>query len=289
MKVQEVGSRGYVFTFEDPYKLNIYVVIGDEHVFVCDTGFGSESVNQILEYLGKHGISEKPFVVFNSHADYDHVWGNHVFEGSDIIAHELSPEIFEREGEEMLKMNNEHKRGEVILTPPNKLFKDRIVFEDEGLEFYHSPGHTLESSSCYDHREKILFVGDNIESPFPYINFLNLDEYTTTLREYLSRETTIVISGHDEVMNSNALIKENLQYLETVSSGKVDRTGFTLKHRGIHYNNISGLADLFKKEENIAEASRFYREVLEILEESERKPEIEERIAEIKEILTKLI
>ncbi len=90
-------------------------------------------------------------------------------------------------------------------------------------------------------------------------------------------------------MNSNALIKENLQYLETVSSGKVDRTGFTLKHRGIHYNNISGLADLFKKEENIAEASRFYREVLEILEESERKPEIEERIAEIKEILTKII
>ncbi|MHA1447095.1 MAG: MBL fold metallo-hydrolase, partial [Candidatus Heimdallarchaeaceae archaeon] len=161
MKVQKVGSRGYVFTFEDPYKLNIYVINGEEHIFICDTGFGSDSVNELLDYLRSIDIHSKPFIVFNSHADYDHVWGNHVFKESEIIAHELSPEIFQKEGEEILEKYEEHKRGEVILTPPNKLFKEKIVFEDEGVEFYHSPGHTLESSSCFDHKEKILFVGDN--------------------------------------------------------------------------------------------------------------------------------
>ena len=90
-------------------------------------------VNQILDYLKEQSILSKPFVVFNSHADYDHVWGNHVFKDSDIIAQELSPEIFQREGEEILEKYGEHKKGEVILTPPNKLFKDKIIFEDQSI------------------------------------------------------------------------------------------------------------------------------------------------------------
>ncbi len=288
MNVQKVGSRGYVFTFEDPYKLNIYVIDGDKHTFICDTGFGSDSVNQILDYLKEHSIQSEPFVVFNSHADYDHVWGNHVFEGSDIIAHELSPEVFQREGEEILEKYGEHKKGEVILTPPNKLFKDKIVFEDEGIEFYHSPGHTLESSSCFDHREKILFVGDNIESPFPYINFLNLKEYATSLREYLTRNADIVISGHDEVMYEDNLIRENLHYIEEIESGKVSRNNFTPKHLGIHFNNVKRLAELYKEEGEKSQSIRFFQEALEILEEAERKPAIEEEMEKIRKIIEKL-
>ncbi|MHA1219251.1 MAG: MBL fold metallo-hydrolase [Candidatus Heimdallarchaeaceae archaeon] len=288
MKVQKVGSRGYVFTFEDPYKLNIYVINGEEHIFICDTGFGSDSVNELLDYLRSIDIHSKPFIVFNSHADYDHVWGNHVFKESEIIAHELSPEIFQKEGEEILEKYEEHKRGEVILTPPNKLFKEKIVFEDEGVEFYHSPGHTLESSSCFDHKEKILFVGDNIESPFPYINFLNLENYCDSLREYLSRNAKVIISGHDEVMFDESLILKNLQYLETIQSKKIDRKNFTKQHRGIHFQNISRIAELLKEKGDKNAAQRYYREALEILKEAEASTEIEAEIKEMEKIIADL-
>ncbi len=288
MKVQKVGSRGYVFTFEDPYKLNIYVINGEEHIFICDTGFGSDSVNAILDYLRTLDIHSKPFIVFNSHADYDHVWGNHVFKESEIIAHELSPEIFQKEGEEILEIYGEHKRGEVILTPPNRLFKEKIVFKIEGVEFYHSPGHTLESSSCFDHKEKILFVGDNIESPFPYINFLNLENYCDSLREYLSRNAKVIISGHDEVMFDESLILKNLQYLETIQSKKIDRKNFTKQHRGIHFQNTSRLAELLKEKGDKNAAQRYYREALEILKEAEASTEIEAEIKEMEKIIADL-
>jgi len=288
MKVQKVGSRGYVFTFEDPYKLNIYVINGEEHIFICDTGFGSDSVNAILDYLRTLDIHSKPFIVFNSHADYDHVWGNHVFKESEIIAHELSPEIFQKEGEEILEKYGEHKRGEVVLTPPNRLFKEKIVFKVEGVEFYHSPGHTLVSSSCFDHKEKILFVGDNIESPFPYINFLNLENYCDSLREYLTRNAKIIISGHDEVMFDESLIQKNLQYLETIQSKKIDRKNFTKQHRGIHFQNISRLAELLKDKGDKNTAQRYYKEALEVLKEAEMSPEIKARIKEMEKLIADL-
>ena len=288
MKVQKVGSRGYVFTFEDPYKLNIYVINGEEYIFICDTGFGSDSVNEILDYLKILDIPSKPFVVFNSHADYDHVWGNHVFKESEIIAHELSPEIFQKEGEEILKKYGEHKRGEVILTPPNRLFKEKIVFEDEGVEFYHSPGHTLESSSCFDHKEKILFVGDNIESPFPYVNFLNLENYCDSLREYLTRNAKVIISGHDEVMFDEALILNNLLYLETIQTKKIDRKNFTKQQRGIHFQNISRISELLKDKGDKNTAQRYYEEALGILKEAEMTPEIGAEIKEMEKIIADL-
>jgi len=288
MKVQKVGSRGYVFTFEDPYKLNIYVINGEEHIFICDTGFGSDSVNELLDYLRTIDIHSKPFIVFNSHADYDHVWGNHVFKESEIIAHELSPEIFQKEGEEILEKYEKHKRGEVVLTPPNRLFKEKIVFKVEGVEFYHSPGHTLESSSCFDHKEKILFVGDNIEFPFPYINFLNLENYCDSLREYLTRNAKIIISGHDEVMFDESLIQKNLQYLETIQSKNIDRKNFTKQHRGIHFQNISRLAELLKDKGDKNTAQRYYEEALEVLKEAEMSPEIKERIKEMEKLIEDL-
>lgn len=288
MKVTKVGTRGFVFSFDDPYLLNIYVINGDEHIFICDTGLGSDTIDDILSYLDGNEVHSKPYVIFNSHADYDHIWGNHMFKDSKIIAHELSPEIFKKEGEEVLESHSSHKRGEVILTPPNHLFKEKIVFEDEEIEFYHSPGHTLESSSCYDKRDQILFVGDNIETPYPYVNFPNLEDYRKTLAEYLTRETKIIISGHDEVMYDTKLIKSNLEYLEELTVGKVDRSNFTKKHRGIHYLNVSRLGEMMKDAEDFEKARMYYEETLEILEEVEKTLEIEAKISEVSKVLKEI-
>ncbi|MHA1446749.1 MAG: hypothetical protein ACTSSN_08665, partial [Candidatus Heimdallarchaeaceae archaeon] len=139
-----------------------------------------------------------------------------------------------------------------------------------------------------DHKEKILFVGDNIESPFPYINFLNLENYCDSLREYLSRNAKVIISGHDEVMFDESLILKNLQYLETIQSKKIDRKNFTKQHRGIHFQNISRIAELLKEKGDKNAAQRYYREALEILKEAEASTEIEAEIKEMEKIIADL-
>ncbi len=210
MKAQKVGSRGFLFTFEDPYKTNMYVINADKHIFVCDTFLGPDPIKEVLKYLDKNGVKGKPFAVFNSHYDYDHYWGNQCFKDSIILAQEQCIINMEMEAEKDLKEFESHKKGDIELTFPNTLFHKKISFVDDVVEFYHTPGHTSDSSSCYDYFDQVLFVGDNIENPLPYLRLDNLDDYTNTLKEYLTRDAKYIISGHDDLMDNFDLVKSNL-------------------------------------------------------------------------------
>ncbi|MHA1483193.1 MAG: MBL fold metallo-hydrolase, partial [Candidatus Heimdallarchaeaceae archaeon] len=247
MKATKVGSRGYFFSFDDPYFTTLYVINGKNRIFICDTFLGPDPMREVLKFLEKEGVKDKEIVVFNTHYDYDHIWGNQLFENSVILAHELCVKELKETGEDDLKQFEAHKKGDVKLVLPNTDFKEKLVFSDDGVEFYHTPGHTADSSSCYDSVDKVLIVGDNLESPFPYIRILNVKEYANSLREYLSRDAEIIVSGHDEIMNSDKLLRENLEYLENFASKKIDRKKFTKKHRGIHFSNVKTVGELLKK------------------------------------------
>ena len=56
-------------------------------MYVCDTFLGPDSMKDIARIIKDNGHHEKPVVVFNSHADWDHVWGNCYFEDAMIISH----------------------------------------------------------------------------------------------------------------------------------------------------------------------------------------------------------
>ncbi|MCK5303969.1 MAG: MBL fold metallo-hydrolase [Candidatus Heimdallarchaeota archaeon] len=288
MKATKVGSRGYFFSFDDPYFTTLYVINGKNRIFICDTFLGPVPMREVLKFLEKEGVKDKEIVVFNTHYDYDHIWGNQLFENSVILAHELCVKELKETGEDDLKQFEAHKKGDVKLILPNTDFKEKLVFSDDGVEFYHTPGHTADSSSCYDSVDKVLIVGDNLESPFPYIRILNVKEYANSLREYLSRDAEIIVSGHDEIMNSDRLLRENLEYLENFTSKKIDRKNFTKKHRGIHFSNVKTVGELLKKEGKKAEALEYYREAAEILTEAEHVPQIDELKKSIGDIIEEL-
>lgn len=53
-------------------------------------------MNTIKEYLLNQIVS-KELLVFNSHSDWDHIWGNCVFESAEVIGHEKAKkELFGR-------------------------------------------------------------------------------------------------------------------------------------------------------------------------------------------------
>ena len=60
--------------------LNVYVINGTNHVFICDTHLGPDIMKEVVSYLEEQGMTSKSIIVINSHYDPDHVFGNCFFQ-----------------------------------------------------------------------------------------------------------------------------------------------------------------------------------------------------------------
>ncbi|MBD3196736.1 MAG: MBL fold metallo-hydrolase [Candidatus Lokiarchaeota archaeon] len=266
MKVQKISSRGYLFSFAEPYQTNSYVIKGDKYLYILDTFLGPEPMNNVLNHLRENGIEWKRIFVFNSHNDYDHVWGNCFFKKAIILSHFKCYELLESKGGENLEKYKSHALGKVKLVLPNFTFTDRIILPDDNLEFFYSPGHTVDSASCFDRRDDVLYVGDNIESPLPYIRIPNIQDYIKALKEYLSLDVKIIISGHDEIHKGNTVIEDTLQYLENFKLLNIDIAEFTeRKAKILHYTNLKTYGTLLKDSEQIDKGKKYLREAIQLL------------------------
>jgi glyoxylase-like metal-dependent hydrolase (beta-lactamase superfamily II) len=269
LKSEKVGTRGFLFGFEKPYRTNVFVINGSSHVFVCDTCLGSEPMNLVKRYLAENGLDSKPVVVFNSHGDYDHFWGNGCFRSSLIIGHELCRKRIENEAQKDLEEFKGHKLGEVEIVAPNVVFDKRLFFADEGVEFYHTPGHTDDSSSCFDHVDGTLFVGDNVESPIPYVSELDLAVYSATLEEYTQRNAKAIVAGHAEaVLDAGALVS-CLNYLKDLETSDIDIVKLGRRGRIIHHFNLASIGEKLREKGMMKEALERYRESKLVLDQME--------------------
>ena len=259
MSSRRISARGVLVWFDDPYRTNVYIILGDEHVFVLDTFLGNDSMKIVHRLIEDEGCKGMPVVVFNSHADYDHYWGNGAFKDAIIIGHEHCRERILSEGETSLVKYADHQRGEIELVPPNRTFREALRFEGEAVKFFHTPGHTLDSSSCFDERDGVLFVGDNVESPIPYLNHANFDQYIRSLESYLEIDWNYIIAGHDPLLKTPDLVQENIEYLQMFKDWKLDLISFSAAklHRHIDHNLKTLREELLKSEHKQAALKHF--------------------------------
>ncbi|MCK4259594.1 MAG: MBL fold metallo-hydrolase [Halanaerobiales bacterium] len=242
MQIKKVGKRGTLFTFYDLLEsefectTNVYLINGNKYIFICDTFLGPESMREVNNYIDSN-IGEKPIIIFNSHSDWDHIWGNCFFSSSIIISHQLCREMVEEEGERYLKKYEQFYRGKVKIVLPNVTFQDKISFPEEGIEFYYSPGHTIDSCTCYDMVDQILYVGDNVEDPIPYLSSNLMDEYQSSMVEYINKDVKLIIPGHGDV-TTKELVKRNINYIQNFISGTVE-FGDDEKFNRIHEENLT--------------------------------------------------
>ena len=283
-----IGSRGHLFTWMEPYHTNVYAIISHKRVFIIDTFLGPKPMDEVKSQLTKEGINRKPFVIFNTHADYDHYWGNQSFEDSIIIAHDQTFKRIRTQGDEGLRQYAAQAMGAVRLTPPNLVFRKRIAFMEEGVEFFYTPGHTGDSSSCYDSVDHVLLPGDNLEAPYPYVNLLNLKEYTQSLEEYKRLEAKVIIPGHDPPQLDGTLLDENLNYIRDVASGHIDLDAIDQRRLRAHYPNTIRLAELYLEKADTKKARSYYEEALKVLSLIESSPENDERRKKITARLAEL-
>ncbi|MEA2071115.1 MAG: MBL fold metallo-hydrolase, partial [Asgard group archaeon] len=233
-----------------------------------DTFLGPDIMKKIVNYLQEHR-EQKEIIIFNSHYHWDHHWGNCYFSDSWIISHELCREKIIENGKEELEKYIKFHRGEIKLHPPNIVFKHKMNFIEEDIFFFHSPGHTKDSSSCYDKNDKILFAADNVEIPIPYLNQNpdDLDTYQNTLRNYLDLACKKVIPGHGHI-SGNELIEKNLIYIE--SFPEIPQELLKNKNRKmllhIHFHNLQAHALGYEKRNKKKKAQEFYQKMCDFAE-----------------------
>lgn len=206
MNVQKIKSRSIVLRFPvDGWQLNLHVILGRQRNYVVDTGLGSQSAALIGEVLAG---SPLPVVVINTHHHWDHVWGNHAFAGSTIIAHRLCRARIAERWQDMLGRNGQYVRGEAVLRLPDLVFEGELTFPDDGIRLLHTPGHTLDSISVLDEQDGVLDaadnIGDDMEDIVPSLE-TSPEVYRATLNRYRGLAFDTLLSGHNVPLDRDVL------------------------------------------------------------------------------------
>ncbi|MHC4255702.1 MAG: MBL fold metallo-hydrolase, partial [Planctomycetota bacterium] len=150
--LKEISERLYEITGGRGAKGGAYV--GDNGVLIIDAKMDEESVEQVIEEVGK--ITDKPIrYLVNTHSDGDHVRGNQYFpEMVTIIAHENCRKEFfhsRRDGSA-----SEWEAEELAPFVPSLTFKNKmdIYLGAKKVElWYFGVGHTTGDTVVYFPKE----------------------------------------------------------------------------------------------------------------------------------------
>lgn len=204
----EVGTDNYVLVTEGSL-LNTGLIVGSERAMVVDTGGGPRQGREILDAVReKTGL---PLVVVNTHAHYDHFFGNAVFgeEGvTEFWAHQNCAAEIDQGGDVQRRyvgtLEPEMAAGEgkhVELVVPNAIVKDQPVLVDLGgvtaTLFYLGRGHT--DGDLLVGTSTTLYVGDLVEQgAHPSFEDSYPEEWANTLRHIsaLRHRYEYLIPGH---------------------------------------------------------------------------------------------
>jgi glyoxylase-like metal-dependent hydrolase (beta-lactamase superfamily II) len=205
---EDVFVRSYV-----EQALNVGLVVGAERCLVIDTR--SSEVQGAELVTAVRGVTTAPWVGVNTHAHWDHCFGNARFLPSDIWGHERCVTMLERYGELQrdLVAAQATRDGEagfaaevaaVGITPPNRTFEATTEVDLGGrtVHLHHlGLGHTDNDVVIHVPDAGVLFAGDLVEEGAPpaFDDSFPLD-WAPTLERLLELRPDPVVPGHGEVV-----------------------------------------------------------------------------------------
>jgi len=212
MKITKITNRNTMFTQPvagwDGLSLNMGLILGMHRNYLIDTNLGKNSVIPVIDYIGE---TNKPLIIINTHAHWDHVWGNHVFANNMIISHKNCRDELAKTWDEDFQKNAHFADGEVHKCLPNVTFDSNLHFADDGIYLFHTPGHTTSCISIYDEAEKILYVGDAIGDEgendidiIPYI-YTTPDTMQATIETWKKFDFDLCVIGHNKPHKKDVL------------------------------------------------------------------------------------
>jgi glyoxylase-like metal-dependent hydrolase (beta-lactamase superfamily II) len=214
---------------------------------VIDTQSDLYHARRMIELFGKvwPGMPKR---VINTHEDGDHVWGNQLFEGAEIIAHRTVPDRMKQvadpsETQKLLKIANgfisrlllkvthpgalaiarqlqqDYDFDGIRLVLPTTLFDEQYVLDLDGTEvqlIYLGPCHQVGDIIVHVPREGVVFAGDVIFckcTPMGWVGTYR--KWFESLDLIISLNPKFIVPGHGPVCGVEGVIemKGYLEYL----------------------------------------------------------------------------
>ena len=214
---------------------------------VIDTQSDLYHARRMIELFGKvwRGM---PSRVINTHEDGDHVWGNQLFEGAEIIAHrkvrELMPKVADpKETQQLIKgadrfltrmllkvlhpgalavaqqLQQDYDFDGIRLVLPTTMFEERHVLNLDGTEvhlIYVGPCHQIGDTIIHVPKEGVVFAGDVIFRECTPMGWNGTyEKWLKVLDLIISLDPDFIVPGHGPVCGIEGAM-EMKAYLEYV-------------------------------------------------------------------------
>jgi cyclase len=218
---------------------------------VIDTQSDLAHARQMIEMFSKVSPA-LPKRVINTHEDGDHVWGNQLFEGAEIIAHRLVPERMKHvanpeETQHLLRgvesvstrtaleklhpgvvalgqqLLEDYNLDGVELVLPTTLFDTRYELNLDGTEvelIYVGPCHSAGDTIVHVPKEGVVFAGDLIFrqcTPMGWVG--SYEKWFQNLDLIVRLNPEVIVPGHGPLCGIEGAteMKAYLQYVREES------------------------------------------------------------------------
>ena len=225
-----------IFIIEEPHhveRVKSALVIGDDAAILIDTGMGVANIRDVVAEL-----TDKPVTVVNSHAHWDHVGGNHLFD--TILIHPAEADDLPK-GYPNARMRTWFGLSSLTGPLPNDVDLDTLAIQPsaatgllhEGqtfdlghriLEVLHCPGHSPGGVVLLDRVNGILFSTDVAYAGHLYAyagSWLATYHASLTRLSALAPDLRVLYPSHNESPISPALLPRMAQLLARVIDGAI--------------------------------------------------------------------
>lgn len=208
---------------QDWLKVDAYVVLTDRYVIICDTMLCPEDMQMVMQAI-QPALIERELLIVNSHADWDHVWGNCYFSGEwnpPIIAHSLCwARMLSEEAREKLAAFKKRYTTfqQVEIAPPTITFDQTLTIYggDLTLNLFPAPGHQPDQIAAWIPELRLLLAFDAVEYPLPTLaDSASVPAMFATLARFLALQPARVLCSHGGTTEVTQ-VEKNLHYLHEI-------------------------------------------------------------------------
>jgi glyoxylase-like metal-dependent hydrolase (beta-lactamase superfamily II) len=228
-KVQNSGWDQRIHVFQYERLVTAFAVVSTRYVVLIDTLVNPALANMMLDAVRADLDAGRQLLVINTHADWDHVWGNAAFIGpaarhpAPVIGHRLCRErLLAAEAWETLAQKQAEEPelyADVQIVPPTWTFSGLLVIDggDLSFELLPTPGHTSDHIAIVVPEIRAVFAGDAAEAPLPFVGLPDeLPQLRASLKRMLALEPATVFYCHAPGVYSPDVLHANIAYFDEI-------------------------------------------------------------------------